>query len=183
MKVLIILGSARKVRNTPVIGKIVHELVALAHPQVHFEVVDLKQWNLPYDAEEAIPMTGNYTSDEILKWSAKVASADAFVVVCPQYNWGYPAVLKNAIDSIYNEFVGKPVSIVTFGGHGGGKCNEQLQQVLGGGLKMKVTETSPQITIDKKFIVDHEVDEAALATKVKADILQAAGELVAMGDS
>ena len=46
-----------------------------------------------------------------------------------QYNWGYPAVLKNAIDYLYHEWKGKPAAIVSYGGHGGGKGAAQLHQV------------------------------------------------------
>lgn len=178
MKVLILLGSARKVRLTPIIGKIVLDLVSHAHPHVQFELVDLKQWKLPFDAEEAIPMAGNYTSEEILQWSKKVSSASGIMVISPQYNWGYPAVLKNAIDQLYQEFVGKPVLIITFGGHGGDKCSEQLRQVLGGGLKMEVTATCPKITISRENIISHQIDEAELAARIEQSVLDLAGELL-----
>jgi NAD(P)H-dependent FMN reductase len=54
------------------------------------------------------------------------------VFVTPQYNWGYPAPLKNAIDHLYKEWHGKPAMIVSYGHHGGGKCASQLNQVLKG---------------------------------------------------
>ncbi len=54
----------------------------------------------------------------------------AIVFVSPQYNWGYPAPLKNAIDHLYKEWAGKPAMIVTYGGHGGSKCAAQLRQAF-----------------------------------------------------
>jgi NAD(P)H-dependent FMN reductase len=71
--------------------------------------------------------------------------------VTPQYNWGYPAALKNALDHLHREWRGKPAAIVTYGGHGGGKCATQLRQVADG-LKMRVTATMPGIELSEAVI-------------------------------
>jgi NAD(P)H-dependent FMN reductase len=94
-----------------------------------FEVVDLKDWPLPMDDEPEMPHGGQYAEPHTQAWSRKIAEAPAFVFVTPQYNWGYPAPLKNALDHLYKEWAGKPAMIVTYGGHGGGKCGKQLRQV------------------------------------------------------
>lgn len=73
-----------------------------------------------------------YKHEHPRAWSHEIASCDAFIFVSPQYNWGYPAALKNAIDFLFNEWVGKPTMIVTYGGHGGGRCAAQLESVLNG---------------------------------------------------
>jgi NAD(P)H-dependent FMN reductase len=67
------------------------------------------------------------------------------------YNWGYPAPLKNAIDHLYNEWRGKPAAIVSYGGHGGGKCAEQLRQVAGA-LKMRMVPTAPALVLSDDVI-------------------------------
>ena len=64
--------------------------------------------------------------------------------VTPQYNWGYPAPLKNAIDYLYNEWKGKPALVVSYGGHGGGKANGQLREVLRG-VRMHVCEKGVEL--------------------------------------
>ncbi|OAL38720.1 hypothetical protein AYO20_01926 [Fonsecaea nubica] len=74
-------------------------------------------------------------------WSQLITSYKAFVFVTPQYNWGYPANLKNAIDYLFNEWVGKPAMVVSYGGHGGTQCAGQLKQVLSG-VRMKVVQKS-----------------------------------------
>lgn len=107
-----------------------------------FEVVDLKDWLLPTDDEPGIPALGKYASEYSLAWSRKISEGDAFVFITPQYNWGYPAPLKNALDHLYNEWAGKPAMIVTYGGHRGDKCARQLRQVLKG-LKMKPIAAMP----------------------------------------
>ncbi len=116
-----------------------------------FEVVDLKDWPLPMDDEPGVPAGGDYQFDHTRAWSRKVAAAGAFVFVTPQYNWGYPAPLKNALDHLYREWGGKPAMIVTYGGHGGGKCAEQLQQVCDG-LHMIPIATKPALRISRERI-------------------------------
>ncbi|EIN10389.1 NADPH-dependent FMN reductase, partial [Punctularia strigosozonata HHB-11173 SS5] len=74
------------------------------------------------------------------QWSEFVTSTDAFIVVTPQYNWGYPGDLKTMFDHLYNEWKGKPIMLVTYGGHGGARCNSQLRQVFEGGLGMRFVE-------------------------------------------
>lgn len=92
-----------------------------------------------------------YTSDKVSAWSSLVASCQAFVILTPQHNWGYPGELKTALDHLYHEWNGKPVMIATYGGHGGGKCYEQLRQVLTG-LKMQVIDESVQISLPAEYI-------------------------------
>jgi NAD(P)H-dependent FMN reductase len=93
----------------------------------------------------------DYAFEHTLAWSRKVAEAAAFVFVTPQYNWGYPAPLKNAIDHFYKEWLGKPAVIVTYGGHGGDKCGHQLRQVLKG-LKMRPVAAMPRFRLTHEDI-------------------------------
>ncbi len=95
-----------------------------------FEVVDLKDWPLPMDDEPAMPQSGVYGQPHTRAWSDKVAPAPGVVFVTPQYNGGYTAVLKNAIDHLHAEWSGKPAMIVSYGGRGGSHGAEQLHQVL-----------------------------------------------------
>src|SRR5471030_1364070 len=111
-----------------------------------FEVVDLKDWPLPMDDEPGVPAGGDYEFEHTRAWSRKIAEAGAFVFVTPQYNWGYPASLKNALDHLYVEWAGKPAMIVTYGGHGGSRCAEQLQQVCDG-LHMAPITTMPGLKL------------------------------------
>lgn len=138
-KILVIIGSTRAKRIGPEIAgwvaKVGRETIA-----GDIEIVDLKDWPLPMDDEPGIPAgvpkLGDYTNEHTRAWSRKIAGANAFVFVTPQYNWGYPAPLKNALDHLYTEWSGKPAMIVSYGSRGGGKCAVQLRQVLNG-LHMK----------------------------------------------
>ena len=149
--VLVITGSVRARRVGPDIAKWVAGMgrEVLARP---IEMVDLKDWPLPMDAEPGIPAVHGYVTDLTKAWSGKIAGAAAVVFVTPQYNWGYPAALKNAIDHLHKEWSGKPAMIVTYGSHGGGKCAAQLRQVLEG-LEMKLTAAMPGLRLSRDSIM------------------------------
>lgn len=144
-KVHVICGSVRRERICPEIaGWVMAQLpagVGLA-----LERVDLADWPLPMDDEPGVPARDPYVREHTLAWSRKVAEAAAYVFVTPQYNWGYPAALKNALDHLYGEWAGKPAMIVSYGFHGGGKCAAQLREVLEG-LRMRPVATMPALTL------------------------------------
>ncbi len=176
-RILVIVGSVRPNRICPVVA----EWVAAVGREIlpaEFEIVDLRDWPLPMDSEPSIPAMGDYRTDLTKAWSEKIASGDAIVFVSPQYNWGYPAVLKNALDHLYREWAGKPAMIVTYGGHGGGKCAGQLHQVLTG-LKMKPLETMPGFTLPRALIEANAgaLDPATEFAEGRATLEQAFGEM------
>jgi NAD(P)H-dependent FMN reductase len=176
--VLVIMGSVRAGRLCPTIASWVAGL-GRASTGFSYELVDLVDWPLPADDEPGLPAVGHYVHEHTRAWGRKIAGAGGFVFVTPQYNWGYPAVLKNALDHLYSEWAGKPLMIVSYGGHGGGKCAAQLRQVAEG-LKMHPVRTMPAITLTRQMIesggpVDPENDFQAHVE----DIRRAFGELAA----
>jgi NAD(P)H-dependent FMN reductase len=175
--ILVIMGSIRAVRRCPQIADWVID-IAQKSSSLKYELIDLAHWPLPMDDEPAIPETGSYTNSHTLAWSAKVAAADAFVFVTPQYNWGYPAALKNAIDHLYKEWQDKPAVIVTYGGHGGGKCAAQLKQVAEA-VEMRPMPTMPGIKLSREAIVGGPVHPETDFQEAAGLIRQAIGELSA----
>lgn len=95
------------------------------------ELVDLRDYPLPFYEEAQTPgaLKGNYKNDMARTWLAKIKTFDAYIIVSPEYNHGYPAVLKNALDYAYYEWNNKPVGFVSYGGVGGARSVEQLRLV------------------------------------------------------
>jgi NAD(P)H-dependent FMN reductase len=158
--VYVISASTRPTRICPDIARWVMA-AAPAAADLALELVDLADWPLPMADEPGIPARGGYIQEHTRVWSRKIAAAAAYVFVTPQYNWGYPAPLKNALDHLYQEWTGKPAMIVSYGFHGGGKCAAQLRQVLDG-LRMRPAATMPALTLPPEMKDDAGV-EAALA--------------------
>ncbi|KAI0398204.1 NADPH-dependent FMN reductase [Xylariaceae sp. FL0594] len=110
--------------------------------------VDLRDFNLPIFNEDVapamVPAQAQFAHDHSKAWSAEIAKHDAYVLVIPEYNYGMAGGTKNAIDYLKNEWTGKPVSIVSYGAHGGSKSSQQAKEVLTG-MGLRVTETRPQL--------------------------------------
>lgn len=130
-RVAIVIGSTRPSRICPGIARWVLR-AAQEESTLRYELIDLAEVNLPFLDEPLKAALGLYQHGHTRAWSSMVSSFDGFIFVFPQYNWGYPAPLKNAIDFLYHEWRGKPVSCVTYGTRGGAKGALQLQGVLDG---------------------------------------------------
>jgi NAD(P)H-dependent FMN reductase len=141
----ILIGSVRQGRIGPQIADWVNDVTSKKYSS---EIVDLKKWYLPMDDEPELPADGIYIREHTLAWSKKIQAADAYIFVFPQYNWGYPAALKNAIDHLYQEWSNKPVTMISYANRGGGKAAQQLRQVLQG-IHMKVTENNLEIKLSE----------------------------------
>ncbi len=128
-KILIILGSTRQNRQGETVARWIAEC-ASRRTDVRFELVDLKDWPLPFLESPVPPAYGQY-DETVRPWADLVASADGFLFITPEYNHGYPAVLKNALDHLYHEWGHKPAAVVSYGASGGGyRAAEQLRQVF-----------------------------------------------------
>ena len=154
-KIGIIIGSTRPTRISPAITNWV--LQNLKDSKLDFEVIDLKEINLPFLDESDIPAHGNYQNNHTKDWANLIDSFDGFIIVYPQYNWGYPAVLKNALDYLYKEWASKPVSTVVYGSHGGFQAAIALDLVLRG-LHMEVMNTNASLSFDTNQELNPEVD-------------------------
>ena len=95
-----------------------------------FEVVDLRDYPLPFFDEPRSPMIIPPVNEVAKRWAAKLSELDGFVFITAEYNHGIPAVLKNALDYAYAEFNRKPAAFVGYGNAGGARAVEQLRLVL-----------------------------------------------------
>ncbi|MDM1759043.1 MULTISPECIES: NAD(P)H-dependent oxidoreductase [Acinetobacter] len=130
MNIFIIVGSIRQGRTAIKVAEwLSKEINQLDFHTLNTRIVDLKEWNLPLFAGAHPPASGIYDQPRQQEWADHIAQADAFIFISPEYNHGYSAVLKNAIDYLGKEWKSKPFGIVSYGGNNGTSSVEQLKQV------------------------------------------------------
>lgn len=128
--IIVIVGSTRPNRFGIHMGNWFMEL-AKEHSGATFTLVDLADINLPFLDEPALPALGNYVHAHTKAWARTIGSADGFIFVTAEYNFGIPASLKNAIDFLGAEWRYKPVAFISYGAGGGGvRAVEQLRSVV-----------------------------------------------------
>lgn len=101
------------------------------------DLIDLAEVALPFMNEPNHPRLGQYTHQHTRDWSARIAGVDALVFVMPEYNYGYNAELKNAIDYLHTEWQYKPVGFVSYGGVAAGTRAVQMVKQVVTTLKMQ----------------------------------------------
>lgn len=151
-KIGIIVGSTRPSRIGPSIADWLQK--QLKTPHLDVDVIDLAQIDLPLLDEIAMPSDGHYELEHTKNWSRLIQGYQGFVLLFPQYNWGYPAPLKNALDCLYSEWRGKPVSMVSYGGRGGFQAALALSLVLRG-LKFHRLSTNIEISLKSADLDSH----------------------------
>lgn len=165
---MIITGSTRPGRAGLPIARWFTER-ARAHGEFDVALLDLAELALPLLDEPNIPRLRQYTQQHTKDWSALVEAADAVVFVTPEYNFGYPATIKNAIDYLHGEWHHKPVGFVSYGGVSAGtRAVQQLKQVVTTLRMLPVFEGvniawHPQFISDGRFHGTEAMDQAAAA--------------------
>jgi NAD(P)H-dependent FMN reductase len=173
VKLLVIVGSTRPGR----IGRPIADWFAgqaAEHGGFEVEVADLAEIALPLLDEAAHPATGEYAHQHTKDWSAKVAAADGFVFVMPEYNHSYNAALKNAIDYLNREWAYKPVGFLSYGGVSGGLRAVQAIKPVVSALRMTAAVDAVTVPMVKTLIRDgvfEPTDLVATSAKVMLDEL------------
>jgi len=134
-KVAIILGSTRPGRRGEPVAQWVYER-ASKRGDAEFELIDLADYPLPHLDEPMPPSVGNYANQHTRDWSEKIASFDAYVFITPEYNHSTSAVLKNAIDFLYQEWNNKACAFVSYGASAGGARAVEHLRLVAGELQM-----------------------------------------------
>lgn len=130
--------------------------VAQAHKDFEVEILDLAVINLPLMDEAAHPRLKNYEHAHTKKWSAKIEEADAFIVVLAEYNYGFPAPIKNAIDYLHQEWAYKPMGFVSYGGLSGGTRSVQMLKEVVTTLKTVPIPEAVNIPFYTKYFDDQD---------------------------
>ena len=118
-------------------------ITALARQTSEFnvELLDLAEINLPFMDEPNHPRLKQYQHEHTKRWSAIIEAADAFIIVLSEYNFGFPAPIKNALDYLFKEWMYKPVAFVSYGGISGGlRSTQMLKQVVSALYMLPLTE-------------------------------------------
>ena len=125
----IIICSTSPSRVGPAIAQWTQQ-AALSNDQFDAQVVDLESFNLPVFDEPEHPRLQKYQHAHTKAWSASVQAADAFVFVLPEYNFGPPSALLNAMNYLVREWQYKPAAFVSYGGMSGGLRAVQVTKQL-----------------------------------------------------
>lgn len=155
LNLLVIVASTRPGRaGLPVSQWFVD--AAKGHGGFHVSVADLAEEGLPLLDEPYHPKRRNYQNEHTKRWSEKIAAADAFVFVNPEYNYGIGAPLKNALDYLYHEWNYKPAGVVGYGGVSAGTRSSMALQGAAYSLKLFVVPEAVNISFVNNFIADGE---------------------------
>jgi NAD(P)H-dependent FMN reductase len=141
LRIGIILGSTRPNRNGEAVAR-----WALDHCEQRgdatYELIDLKDFELPLLDEPVPPSVGRYTQPHTRRWAETIAGFDAFVFVTPEYNHGTSAALKNALDFLYREWNNKAAGFVSYGSAGGARAVEHLRLYM---AELQIADVRAQV--------------------------------------
>ena len=151
LKIKIIVGSTRQSRFS---DKPAHYIFSELQKieKIEAEILDLRDYPMPFFDSPLSPIRGNgtYENNFVQKWADKINEADALIIVTPEYNHGYPAVLQNAMDVIYHEWNNKPVGFVSYGINGGANVIAQLTPVA---VELKMFPISRSIHVPADILL------------------------------
>lgn len=148
---MILTASTRPGRQGPAFARWFAELTR-EHTAFDLDLADLLEIDLPFLDEPNHPRLRQYTQGHTKAWSARVSAADAFVFVTPEYNYGIPAPLKNAIDFLHHEWAHKPVGFVSYGGVSAGTRGVQMTKQVVTTLNMMPVSAAVSVPFFPQFI-------------------------------
>lgn len=128
--VSVIVGSTREGRFSELPAQWIKNHLE-QRPGLTVRLLDLRDFPLPmFDSAmlPGIPGRPPYENEAVRRWTEQIGTSDAFVVTTPEYNFGPPAVLKNALDWVYPEWQRKPIGFVSWGSQGGSRAVQQLRE-------------------------------------------------------
>lgn len=165
-KLLVVIASTRPGRVGLAIGQWAAE-AARQHGGFDVEIADLAELSLPLLDEPGHPRMSRYAHEHTLEWSRRVESADAFLFVTPEYNYGPPPSLINAISYLFWEWSYKAVGFVSYGGISAGLRGVQVvKQIV---TTLRVMPLSDGVAIP--FVAQHVKDGVFTPTPIMEEAL------------
>lgn len=178
-QVVILSGSARPGNVSDRVVSLVAEEVS-SRDDLEAVLVDVAALNLPFFDSPEIPSSENFApqDENVQKWSSIVSTADAVVLVTPEYNASMSAIQKNALDWLFAEWKDKPVAMVGYGWHSGERVQVHAQAILD---NLKVQSLAP--TANFGFMKELSVDGTVLNQESVSRQLQATVDAIALAIS
>lgn len=167
----IILGSTRRGRQSPKVARFIAKRMTQTD-RIETEILDLLEYNFPI-MEERLRLRDD-PPPRLREFADKIARADSVVIVTPEYNNGYPGVLKNALDYLLPEYKRKPVAIVTVSGgaFGGLYCLAQLRLVTLGMGAFPIPASLPVSRVQETFAEDGTPKDPSYEKRAEAFIAE-----------
>ena len=165
---IIVVGSARPGRVADSVAAHI-EQEAQTFENLSTTIVDLAKLNLPFFDNERIPSDPEYkpTNESVIAWSQLVSSADAVILVTPEYNHTLSAIEKNAIDTLFVEWKNKPVVVIAYGWSGGSRSIGAIRE-LAPVVKMDLKQNPAELYFTKDIAVDGSIiDEDSVTQKIR----------------
>lgn len=128
------------------------QALALKDGRFDVDFVDLAEVGLPFFDEPHHPRLQKYTHQHTKEWSARIDAADAVVLVTPEYNFGMPATLKNALDFLHHEWAHKGAGIVSYGGVSAGLRSAEMTRRVLSALSMFPVNAAVSIPFVSKLL-------------------------------
>jgi NAD(P)H-dependent FMN reductase len=120
MTISVIIGSTRQSRFCEKPAQWILQQLR-KRDTIEARLLDLRDFSMPFFDQPlppAMPGRPPYEHDVVKKWTAQIQASDGFAFITPEYNYGPSAVLKNAIDWVYPEWIRKAAAFVSYGSHG-----------------------------------------------------------------
>ncbi|RJL05997.1 NADPH-dependent FMN reductase [Paracoccus siganidrum] len=127
-RIAVIISSTRKTRFADKPAAWLMEQLK-DHPELDFELVDLRDQNLPFFDEPASNLWMPSSDPNAVAWQEKLAGFDGFFFVVAEYNRSITGALKNALDQAYKQWVRKPFAALAYGSMGGARALEHLRLI------------------------------------------------------
>lgn len=178
LKVGIILGSTRPNRNGEAVAKWVEQQVN-DRQDASYELIDIKDFNLPLLDEPIPPSQGKYSQPHTKRWAEKIAGLDAFIFVTPEYNHATSGALKNALDFLYAEWNNKAAGFVSYGSAGGARAVENLRLIM---AELQIADVRAQVMFSL-FTDFKNFSEFAPDPRHEAELDTMLKQLVAWGEA
>ena len=147
MQIGIVVGSIREGRVGAQVADWLLNIAKARSGEAEYTLIDLKSFDLPLFDGPVPPsqLRGNYDHPAASAWASAIAGVDGLVFVSPEYNRAVPGAMKNAVDSIFEEWKGKPIAFAGYGYHGGKSALAQWHQIFAG---FKILGTDEDISLN-----------------------------------